>query len=82
MVTELKNKSVTLRKRRRCNWCGEWCEVGETAHYRVSIFDGQFNSDHLHPECYEALCNSDWQEYEEYMPHEQERGKTMEESHG
>jgi hypothetical protein len=81
MVTELTNKVVKPRKRHRCDWCCEWCEPGEPAHYRVSIFDGDFCAGYLHPECHEAMVKSDWSEYEEFTPGDQKRGKTMDESH-
>ena len=55
--TELQNKAVTVRKEHRCVWCGETIE-GQ-AQYRAYLFDGVFNSDYMHPECYEAMLKSD-----------------------
>jgi hypothetical protein len=81
MITELSNKTVKPRKRRWCEWCGEWCEAEEPAHYRVSVYDGDFHAGYMHLECHAAMANSDWREFEEYMPGEQMRGKTMDESH-
>ena len=54
---ELTNKTVTVRKPHQCVWCGETIE-GQ-AQYRAYVFDGDFNSDYMHPECYEAMLNSD-----------------------
>lgn len=59
MDVELKNKQVKPRKRHRCAWCGEWCEVGQPAQYRAYIFEGGFNSDYMHTVCYTAMSKSD-----------------------
>lgn len=55
MITELTNKQVTTRIPHRCAWCGEQIEKGSRAQYRVYIFE-DFVSEHLHPECYNAMC--------------------------
>ncbi len=55
--TELQNKAVTVRKEHRCVWCGETIE-GQ-AQYRAYVFDGDFMTDYMHLECYEAMANSD-----------------------
>lgn len=54
MVTSLKDKEVTTRKRHRCEWCGELIESGERAQYRVYIFEG-FTTGYMHLECREAM---------------------------
>lgn len=48
-------REVTLRKRRRCEWCGEWSEVGDRAVRRVYKWDGDFVTSKMHPECYAAM---------------------------
>lgn len=75
----LKDKVVRPRKSHRCCWCGEWCIVGEKAHYRAYKFDGAFQTDYMHPECREALAESDIG-CDGFDFGEMKRGKTMEES--
>lgn len=58
-MQELTNKLVKVKKPRRCVWCGEAIPVGGQARYRAYVFDG-FQTDYMHPECYEAMADSDW----------------------
>lgn len=76
----LKDKVVTPKKRHWCAWCCEWCEIGVKAHYRAYHFDGEFQTDYMHPECRKAMENSDISYDEGFGFGEMERGKTMEES--
>jgi len=83
---EFTNKVVTCRKEHRCEWCPDVVEKGTKAHYRAGVFDGDFYSGHLHPECYTAIENSsdeahEWMRDSGFMPHDQLRGKTYDESH-
>ena len=57
-MTGLTNKTVKTRKFHQCVSCGEWISVGDKAQYRAYIFEGDFNSDYLHPECHEAMKTS------------------------
>ena len=70
-----------VRKNRRCDWCNEWIHQASPARYRVLVFDGEFQAGYQHPECYEAMCASEFDDWG-YTPGEQDRGKTMKESHG
>lgn len=84
MSVELTNKTVTCRKNHRCEWCGEWIEKGARAQYRSGVHDGEMFSGHQHPECYAAMRSSDASDFDDgcgFMPMEQQRGKTMGESH-
>ena len=76
---ELSHKIVVAKKRKRCAWCAEWCDVGEKRHNRAYVFDGAFQSDCLHLECYDAMGDSDLGE-DGFSFGEMKRGKTMEES--
>jgi len=73
-------RTVKARKRRRCEWCGEWIEVGESCILRKYVFEGSFNNSRQHPECNEAMKRSDlgWEQSFEFG--EQRRGKTVAES--
>ena len=53
--TELSTKAVKVRKPRNCAWCGQHINAGEMAQYRAYVFDGDFQSDHMHPECNQAM---------------------------
>ena len=82
MSTELTNKTVTCRKNHKCDWCGQSIEKGEKAQYRSGVFYGDFYSGHLHLECHSALCRSAELGVDDcYMPYEQKRGLTYDESH-
>lgn len=39
------------RKQHQCIWCGNFIEAGESYTYERSIFCGQPQSHHWHPEC-------------------------------
>lgn len=43
----------------KCVWCGEKISSHSSAINRVYIFEGDFNSDYLHPECNNALEKAD-----------------------
>ena len=69
-------REVKVRKSRQCGWCSESIAKGERARYRVYVFDGEFNSDHMHVECYEAMNGSAREVIcEGWMPGDFERGQ-------
>ena len=71
---EIKNVDVTVRKRHRCAWCAETIDARESARFRVYVFDGEFTSDWMHPECYQAMLASPVEEYcDGFMPGDFER---------
>ncbi len=64
---ELSNKQVTCRKNYSCGWCAQAVNKGERAQARSYKFFGDMVSDHMHPECYEAMltlpndeCQDGW----------------------
>lgn len=75
----LKEKLVITRKPHRCAWCGEKIDAGENAQYRAFIWEGDFGTDYMHPECYEALCKSEDTD-DGFEAFNQLRGKTIQES--
>lgn len=78
MSIELSSRWVKVRKEHVCDWCGEPIAAGESARRRSGIHEGVFYDCRQHPECWEAMMNSDpW--CEEYRSHEQKRGMTMDE---
>jgi hypothetical protein len=80
-ATELSSKELTCRKEHRCAWCGEQMDKGEKAHYRSGLYEGDFFSEHWHPECWTAMLSSDLGYDDEFYPMDQQRGKTYDESH-
>jgi len=64
---------VTLRKRRRCEWCGEWIEAGERAVMRKYRFAGGLNDTRMHSECFGAL--QDWDDDDTFDLYQMPRGK-------
>jgi len=62
------------RKPHRCEWCPEKIEVGQRAIKRAYIWEGEFHHGYLHPECWDALCRSDFTE-DGFTTGEQKRGQ-------
>jgi hypothetical protein len=55
------------RKAHRCIWCGQPINVGESYTYERSIFEGEPQTHHWHPECLgamRALCAEEGGEVE------------------
>ena len=77
--TLLNQRTVKSRKGRRCIWCPEPINTGDTATVESSVFEGEFQYHHWHPECWKAS-----QEYfkinsePEFFPHENKRGSAEE----
>ena len=76
-MLSLKDKTVKVRKRHRCCWCGEHINIGELAEYRVYIFDG-FTYDYMHPECRDAMDSMDWYGDDGFEEYFFQRGTTEE----
>lgn len=62
MTTCLNSCQRKARKKHRCIWCGEDIEIGETYSYWAGIFEGQFQSNHMHLEC-DKISSSKENEY-------------------
>ena len=76
-MNTLQDKEVHTRKEHRCEWCGEMIETGSKARYRAYVFDGDFTSEHMHPECYAAMFEIDWNYEEGFEQHSFVRGTSM-----
>lgn len=50
----LSTKQVKCSKPHTCEWCGEGIAQGDLADYRAYKYEGDFNSDYMHPECSEG----------------------------
>ena len=78
MSTILKETNVKrTRNKCRCDWCGEIVNSGEPSLSMAAVWDGDFSTTRYHPECHKAWQETDWQEYEEWIPCDQYRGKPL-----
>ena len=69
------------RKTYRCEWCGEWIEIGEKHGKFVGVHDGDFQSYRIHLECedYMDQLRVFTEDLDEgFLPHEHGRGLTKE----
>lgn len=70
------DKPVKVNKPHRCGWCAHTIVKRDKAQARTYVFDGEFQSDWMHPECYEAMGRSDREAVcEGWMPGDFERGE-------
>ena len=63
------------RKAHRCIWCGEPIPAGSAYTYERSIFEGEPQSHHWHPECVDAMraiASNEGGECE-FRPYDEER---------
>ncbi len=64
----------TARKDHRCIWCGQAIPKGSKYVHESSVFDGEFQNHHWHPEClhYARTVNNEstW----EFEPYSEPRG--------
>ncbi len=82
-MESLTDKVVITRKSHTCAWCGEDVEPFQSARYRAYIFEGEFNTDYMHPECCDAMTQSDFSDDDDgFDPWTYTRGRTVEESEG
>ena len=77
---ELSAKVVTVRKRHMCGWCAHPIQAGEQANFRSYVFDGDMQSDWMHPECHHSMTTyPDQDELRDgWMPGTFERGSVWE----
>lgn len=73
---QLSEKQSVARKQHRCIWCPEPIMPKETLIRACGIYDGDFQSDVFHPECWEAKNRyfQMGQDDDSFMPHEFKRG--------
>lgn len=77
MHCELKNKTIkAVKKDRECAWCAEPINKGESAQYRVYIYEG-FRTDWMHPECASAMNRTEEDLSEGFMPGDFPRGNSI-----
>ena len=74
-MTELRVSIHKAARRHRCVYCGQHIHKGEVYTKRVYVFNGDFQSEALHNECYDAMFLADIDPYEGFEPHSFQRGK-------
>ena len=74
-----REQTVVCRKPHTCDWCGEGIEAGQQAVSGAGMFEGEFYSYHIHPECAAAIArDSDIDDM--WPPEYQRRGMTQRET--
>src|SRR5690348_8752902 len=72
--TLLSKTDPVARKDHRCIWCGQRIPKGEGYINERSIYDGDMQNHHWHPECWEASKEEFSRECEwEFSPYDNER---------
>ena len=74
--TELSTKEVkATRKDHKCEWCATKIEAGSSASHRTYIWEGDFHSEYMHPECKRAMAHAPHEEIMEgWCPGDYPRG--------
>lgn len=73
MMNFHRGSNVTLRKPRRCEWCGGAMDQGADAYRGRGVFDGDFYDYRMHPECAEDMNDTPYISEDGFMPYENER---------
>lgn len=55
------------RKDHRCSYCGEQIHSGEYYEFQSGVWEGRWFNSHMHPECFEEMCESGEGEYDLYV---------------
>lgn len=71
---EISCRRVKGRKTYSCSWCGDRIDVSEEHFSRAYIFEGNFNSDRMHIECFKAMEDSCHDISEGWISGEMQRG--------
>ena len=81
--TLLSESHPVAAKEHQCIWCGQPIRVGETYRHERSIFQGEFQNHHWHPECDEVFTDICTHGEEEFTPYDNERPQVQHsEPHG
>ncbi len=59
-------KTIRARKTRRCIYCGEAISVGHNYTRQSGVFEGDWFTNHYHPECYDDPSDLDELEFTPY----------------
>lgn len=71
----LRDSNPTAAKDHICIWCGEAINKGDKYFRQTGIFDGDFQSNAWHPECFDDGLVHDIEDG--FVPYENERPKSV-----
>jgi hypothetical protein len=77
MYRELRDSIVICRQPHECGWCAEKIDKGERAHFRSYVWSGrpgEIVSDWMHPECWNAMIEQEYDPEDGWMPGDYRRG--------
>lgn len=64
----------TAGKDHRCIWCGQKINKGDRYTYHAGVFDGDWQSNHYHPECFGCIPEDPYYDPSEgFVPYENDR---------
>ncbi|MEK6860586.1 MAG: hypothetical protein AABY07_01325 [Nanoarchaeota archaeon] len=72
-MTHINETYPAAKKEYRCQWCGETIKIKEIHVKQVCVYDGDFQSNRLHSECYEAYFELDYDDA--YSSYSMKRGE-------
>jgi hypothetical protein len=78
------NSTQKAKKEHRCTWCGQQILVGDEYVRIRGVFEGEPQTDKLHPECDDAASEyfREWGADEGYSPYENERPEKVTANNG
>lgn len=53
----LSDRDVVARQNHQCAWCGESISIGRVCHISTGKYEGEFQSNKFHPECWKAALD-------------------------
>lgn len=75
MSNIFRTASAKAAKAHTCIWCGEGIAVGDTYIRQVLVYDGDFQSNAYHPECFDLIGDCDLGLDEGFSPYGNPRPK-------
>lgn len=79
VMSDFYHSGYWIRKTRKphsCGWCDRIIIAGSAAHYSAGVFEGDFYSQHLHPECAAARDSMSYRDLEDgWSPGDFARGR-------
>lgn len=70
-------KTVKCRIEHRCEWCGEKIPAGDQAYYYSGVWEGDWQSWYMHPECEKACTKEPYYWEDGFEPFSNERPREV-----
>lgn len=74
----LSDKTQVARKDHHCIWCGEIIKAGQAFHANAGKYEGKFQYNCYHPECWRVACDLFRSGDDCFDPYTFERGQLKE----